>query len=196
MNEFFESLTILEKVFFVCAAVGGILFMIRLLLQFIGHDSDMFHDVDGFHTDGLDADGDIDSDASFKLLTFQGLTSFFMMFGLVGLALMRQSKVGGLLAIVGGLAAGAAAVWIIAKLFTLMLKLQSSGTVDNEGAVGAEGTVYLRIPANGTGKVQVRNRDRLREYDAVTEDEEDIQTGDRVRVVKIVSGNVMVVEKI
>jgi len=190
MNEIFNALTLLEKIFVVSAAVGGVLFLIQLVMQFIGGDTDAFGDMDGVGIDDLHA-----SDLSFKLLSFQGLSAFFMMFGLVGIALSRQSSAGPVWALIGGLIAGLATVWVIGKIFSKMKGLQSSGTIDINNAVGQEGKVYLTIPAEGTGKIQIIVQSHLREYEAISEGEEEIKTGEQVKVVRIVSGNIMVVKK-
>ena len=90
MLAFLSDYSSLEKFFAVCAAVGGLLFVIRLILQFVGGDSDagdMDFDAD-FDVDvdapdvGDGADFDSDTDLSFKALSFQGITAFAMMFGI------------------------------------------------------------------------------------------------------------------
>jgi membrane protein implicated in regulation of membrane protease activity len=209
MNELFSGFTALDKVFLVCAFVGGTLFVIRLGFQFLGmtHDLDAGTGLD--HADGLDgagldhADGiehtadagHADADLSFKLLTFQGLVAFFMMFGLVGLMLDVGFNVGAILSAAGAFAAGSASLWLIAKAMTLMVHLQSSGNIDLKKAIGEEGTVYLTIPAGGVGKIQVSVQDRLMEFEAEANDPNEIKTGERVRVVFIKSNN-LIVEKI
>ncbi len=181
----------LEKFFLICAFLGGVTFLIRFVLQLAGGNSDVNADIDVGHADVVH--GDVD--ASFKILTLQGLTAFFMMFGLVGFVLLRESKVGNTLAVAGALIAGLASVWLIGKIFSSFKKLQSSGTIENKSAVGAEGTVYLTIHSGGTGKVQVSINGRLREFDAVSSMNEDITTGSRIRV-KDINGRILVVEKI
>lgn len=184
MQGAFSNLSGFEIFFAICAIVGGIFVLVRFVMQVTGAGGDL--DLDAQH---------IDADASFGLLSVHGLTSFFMMFGLVGFALYRQSQVGAPIAIVGAVAAGLASVWLIGRLFGGLLKLQSSGTQQTADAVGCEGAVYLRIPAGGTGKVMINFNNRLREYDAIHTGGEDLATGARIRVVRI-SGNVLVVEKL
>ncbi|MEW6602769.1 MAG: NfeD family protein [Nitrospirota bacterium] len=191
MTEVLSELTNLEKFFLICAFLGGVIFLIRFLIQLAGGDADVDTDIDVGHADMVH--GDVD--ASFKILTLQGLTAFFMMFGLVGFVLLRESKVGNAVAIGGATIAGLASVWIIGKIFSSFTSLQSSGTVENKSAVGSEGTVYLTIHAGGTGKVQVSVKGRLREFDAVSEINEDIPTGSRIKV-KDINGRILVVEKI
>jgi len=96
----FTDLTGLELFFLICAFLGGAMFLIRLVLQMVGGNSDVDTDIDVGHADVVHAD----SDVSFKLLTLQGLTAFFMMFGLVGFVLLRESKAGIAIAIAGALA--------------------------------------------------------------------------------------------
>jgi membrane protein implicated in regulation of membrane protease activity len=199
MDKVFANFSGLEIFFLASAALGGLLFFLRIILQLIGSH----HDVDSVDSvDSLDSDGDFDhgdgghadSDASFKILTLNGLTSFFIMFGLAGLAFYRQSAAGAFFSLAGAVGVGLATVWILGKLISSAKKLQSSGTVDNVGAIGSEGTVYTTIPAHGTGSVQVVVKNRLREFDAVSHNSEEIRTGERIKVVWV-NGNVLVVEK-
>lgn len=187
----FTDLTSLEQFFLICAFLGGVMFLIRFVLQLVGGHSDVDTEIDVGHADVIHTD----SDVSFKLLTMQGLTAFFMMFGLVGFVLLRESRLSNTLAITGALIAGLASVWLIGKIFSSFKKLQASGTMDNTSAFGEEGTVYLTIHAGGTGKVQVSVKGRLREFDAVSNINEDIKTGSRIRVIDI-NGRTLVVEKI
>jgi hypothetical protein len=100
----------------------------------------------------------------------------------------RQNQAGFLLSMAGGTLAGLASVWIIGRLFQWIIGLQLSGTVGVERAVGGEGTVYLTIPAGGTGRVLITADHRRRELDAIAQDGEAISTGERVRVVAAMAG--------
>jgi membrane protein implicated in regulation of membrane protease activity len=122
-----------------------------------------------------------------------GLSAFFMMFGLVGLALYRQSQVGVIISIIGAVAAGMVSVWVIGKLFQVAARLQSSGTLKIADAVGSTGTVYLTIPEGGSGRVSLNFRNRLREFDATEKNGAEVPTGTPVRVVQV-NANILVVE--
>ena len=181
----------LELFFIICAVIGGGLFIVRFAVQlFGGSDTDADTDLQVGHAD-VDH---VDADVSFKLLTLQGLTAFFMMFGLVGFAMLRESHASGGVALASALAAGLGTVWLIGRLFTSVKKLQCSGTMDNACAVGEQGTVYLTIRAEGTGKVQVTLQGRPREFEAVAKDGAEIKTGERIRGLEV-NGSVLVVEK-
>jgi len=181
-----------ELFFLICAGIGGGLFIVRFVIQlFGGHDTGADTDLEVGHAD-VDH---LDTDVSFKLLTLQGLTAFFMMFGLVGFVLIRANSLSVGLALIGAVLAGLGAVWIIGRIFASVKKLQSSGTIDNISAIGEQGSVYLTIRAGGTGKVQVPLKGRLREFEAVAKTGEEIKTGERIRVVDV-NGSVLVVEKV
>jgi membrane protein implicated in regulation of membrane protease activity len=201
MVAFLEQFEGLEKLFMISAVAGGVLFVIRLVMQFLGGDTGAHHDM-GAPVDvgGGDIHGDTVADSSdaylsFKLLSFQGLTAFFMMFGLVGLAMMRQTDRQEILSLVVAVAAGLATVWLISFIFRKAGGLQSSGNIDMKNAVGQQGEVYLGIPAAGIGKARITVQDRLRIYDAVSKDKTEIKTGQRVRVLEVTPQDVLVVER-
>ena len=200
----------IETLFLVCAIIGGVLFVVRLALQFIGgdggsHDIGDLSDADGVDFTGTDVHGDLAGDAdldvhdtylSFKILSFQGLTAFFMMFGLVGLAMMRETEQGPTAAVIAASLAGLGTVWVIGAIFRKAGALQASGNIHLRNAIGQEGEVYLNIPSAGTGKAKVTVQERLRIYDAVSTGSEAIKTGQRIRVVDVTPQDVLVVEAI
>ncbi len=211
MGEWFQSLSILEKVFMFAAGFGGFLFLIRVVLLFAGLGNsevdageldgggdfdagadDFDHGDGGIHHDPAEGVADM---MSFKLLSFQGITGFSMMFGLVGLAISRAG-LPQLVSLAGGTVAGLVLVWVSDKLFRFVGGLQHSGTVDLRNAINEEGTVYLTIPAGEGGKVRLNVQSRLMVLEAISEDSEKIPTDARVRVVGVVNDNVLVVKKV
>ncbi len=204
MLAFLSDYSSLEKFFAVCAAVGGLLFVIRLILQFVGGDSDagdMDFDAD-FDVDvdapdvGDGADFDSDTDLSFKALSFQGITAFAMMFGIVGLAMLRQSELAPPWALLGGLAAGFGSVYILKEIYDAASNLQSSGNIVMQNAIGQKGDVYLHIPPDGTGQVRINVQNHLKIFDAVSQGPVDIKTSQRVQVVALGANNVLVVKTV
>jgi hypothetical protein len=206
----------LEKMFVGCAIIGGVLFVVRLILQFVGGESGLHHDFGGgvdIHTDfgaGHDVSGpahdvsDPGSDPglhssesylSFKVLSFQGLTAFFMMFGLVGLAMMNQTEQGAIRSLAAALAAGLGTVWVIGLIFREAGSLQCCGNINLKNAIGLEGEIYLTIPPGDIGKVRVTIQERMRIYDAVAADKTEIKTGQRIRILDVTPQDTLVVEK-
>ena len=182
----FQDLSPIEIVYWASAIIGGVLFLFRTALLFIGGD------VGDAEADGEISDGD--SDISFKLLSLQGLTAFFMMFGLSGLAFV-SSGLADVWSTLGGAAIGLFSVWVLRYIFSIFLRLQSDGTIQLKNAIGQSGVVYLRIPAKGTGQVQVSVQGGLKIFDAQSSSEEEIPTGENVLVVDIIGENLLIVEK-
>ena len=191
MDEFLASLPALQKVYFISAIVGSTGFVVMTAMQFLGTDLDLEGDAGG--DGGLDASGT--ADVSFKLLSVHGLTAFSMIFGLAGLSLTREFGTTWFESLVGATLAGAATVGILKKLFGFFVGLKSSGTTNMNNAVHEQGTVYMQIPANGVGKVQLPVQGRLQTLDAVSADKVELMTGDRVQVVEIISGDTLKVRK-
>ena len=192
MVKAFADFNGLEVFFLACAIIGGFFVLAKLVMQFTGSDAHTAVDVGGGFDGGLDG-SHANSDMGFRVLSLHGLTAFFMMFGLVGLALYRQSQAGVVVSVVGAVAAGLVSVWIIGKLFQMTARLQSSGTLQTADAVGCTGTVYLTIPEGGTGRVTVSFQNRRREFDATAINGDKVATGTPVRVVKV-NANILEVE--
>ncbi len=153
------------------------------------HDVALDHVADGGHHDISN------SDFSFQYMSIQGLTAFFMMFGWVGLALVYESGFPGWVATIGGLAAGVLTTWILSQMFRFAGSLQCDGTMRINRALGSGGTVYLRIPADGSGQVQVEIDGRLMVRDAISASKEEIMTGEQVTVVWVQDNGILIVEK-
>ena len=148
------------------------------------------------HLEDIDHATHGDVDAGLRLLTLQGLTAFIMMFGLTGFAISRSSVIGSIFTIAIGILVGLFAMWLVAKGFQLMRSLQSSGTMQIYDAIGEEGTVYLTIPAEGIGKIQINVSGRLMVMDAVSQDKVEVKTGERARVSEISTDGMLMVRKL
>lgn len=203
MDAFFIAFDPLDRVFAVFVLIGALMFLFRIVMNlFVGDHTPGGADTDlgggGFDHDGGGFDHNIDNgetDTSFRLLTIQGLTSFFLMFGLAGLAMHRGSQAGPLISILVAVLFGVAMMALMAKLTVMMQGLQSSGTIDNRRAIGQTGITYLRIPEGGTGKVQVTIQEHLKTMDAIAANKAQIDTGTRVVVVDVVNDNLLVVRE-
>lgn len=215
MAEFFTTMTTIEIIFSICAVFGSLFFILRgisVLFGFAGSDG-----ADGsgaLDTDGgpdmsmlQDLDGNgipdlLETDAlpvkyKNRLIEFslQNISAFFMMFGLIGLAMMKSSGFGAIPAILAGFVGGVVMAWVLTKVTRSLMYLKSSGNKVISSSIGKIGTVYLSIPANGTGQVQVEVSGRLEVCDAVSADNEDIKSGTEIQVVSIKEGNILSVTK-
>ena len=189
------GLTWIEIIYWASTIIGGTLFILRVIMMFMGGSVG----DDGIDS-ALDSGGDlptgdhVEAVVSFKLMSVQGLTSFFMMFGLVGLALLKAG-LPVIVTVLGAMLAGLGTVAITGLIFTQMKRLQSEGTINIQNTVGTEGSVYLTIPKNGTGQVQIIAQGSLKIFDAVSKNKTVIPTGETIQVVGVTGGNTLIVEK-
>ena len=197
-------MTTLEYIYLACAIAGAIIFGVRIVLMFVGGfggDTDMDLDVGVDDVDFGDIDMDLDgadfdlseasaasdlgdTDLSFRFLSVQGISSFIMMFGIVGLAIAK-APIHPVFSLFAGISAGLFTVWITSLIFIAATSLQSDGTMRMKSAVGETGKVYLRISGDEAGKVQVVVQGALRVLDAYSADGTPIPTGANVEVVDV-----------
>ena len=179
----------LNTIYLICAAAGGAVLIIRVILMILGIDHG---DASGAIDVNLDGIAEAHDGASF--LSIQSVAGFFTMFGLVGMGLL-QIKVIEVVSLVGALAAGIFTSWATGMIFWNMRRLQSEGTLVITNAIGQTGTVYLTIPEQGTGVVNVMIQGAVRTLDAISQNGRRIPTGSIVQVVAVTAGKILVVSE-
>lgn len=170
--------------------------------DFDGHldmhgDIDVHGDVhDGVFGEHDGHDGHDGSDGGLRLFSFRGIIAFLCVLGWVGV-LCARLELAMPLTILLSAASGLLAMVLIALLFRLIYSLQADGTENIRNALGASGTVYLRIPPqrNGSGKVNLLLDGKLVEKEAVTDEEEMIAYGEQIVVVGICGGTELIVQR-
>jgi len=176
--EYAASLTGLPFVYGICALVGGCLFLIVMVLMFIGIEFDL---------DAL-ADGS-------GHVSLHGISGFFTLFGIVGLYLDSQGY-DVLVSSTGGIGAGGMMFLAVSRIIAAMRKLESSGNITVNQTVGAKGSVYAEILSGESGAVTIFIGDRERRYDAVTDEPTGLKTGDLIEVNEVISGSLLKVTKL
>lgn len=183
LSDWWQALSGAEQCFWAIGLISNALFAVYLVAQFAGgHDADV-HDADV-----------PDLDAGFTILSIRSLLAFGMFMGYTGVVALRLGG-GWLIALLAGVAAGVLAAWLAWRLLRIILRLQSSGTLDMHNAIGQTGEVYLTIPAgqHGAGKVMLELQGALREMDAVSE-EAAIPNGQPVLVVGLTDEGALIVQ--
>lgn len=215
MIAWWESISLLEQIFCVVALPATIILVLQtIMLLFGGHGApdsgldsdvsgldghdggfDMSHDGDFAAHDGGDAPQHGDDAAGLRILSVRGVLAFLTVSGWSGV-LFLESGLHEALAIVLAALLGFLALYGMAKLAQLMLRLQESGNPDYRRALGQTARVYLTIPASraGMGKINLTLGEAYGEFWAVTEGKEPIKTGEQVRVVDLM-GDTFVVER-
>ena len=193
MTEWWTSLDLFMKILWCIAIASSLIFIIETVLTFIGADVEM--DMD---TDFDMPDGGFDGDPSMNLYTFRNLVNFLLGMSWTAILLQEQIASKALLMIIS-FAVGALLVFAVMMLFKGLSKMQQSGNIDvYRSAVGCSGRVYLTVPAErkGAGKVQININNAVREYDALTDSEDDLKTGTSIKVTEVLDTNTLLVEEI
>lgn len=191
MLDFLEGLPVLEQTYWIIAIVASAILAIVFLLTFVGGGADADMDADG--TD-FDAD---DGGVGFQFFTFKNFIAFFAIFGWSGLSCL-DAGLSTFTTLIISTIAGLIMMVLTTLLFFWMNKMIQSGTLKMKNAIGAVGEVYLPIGANrsGMGKIQIKVQGSLRELEALTDENEDLKTGTVVKVLSIISAELLLVEKL
>ena len=189
ISESWQSLVLIEKIYWCIAIPFSALFVVQIILTFFGGD------IDEIEADG-DSDISVDHDTGidFQFITLKNLVAFFTIFGWAGIACLDGGLSVGKSVIISS-ASGLIMMSVMASIVYFMGKLTDSGTLNMNNAIGKVGSVYLPIPAKrgGLGKVQVKVQG-LRTLDALTDYEEEIKTGAVIDVVEILNNEILLVK--
>jgi hypothetical protein len=188
MEQWFETLSLFEKIYWVVALISSAIFVVLIVMTLAGGDADDF---------GGDVDVEIEGDTGigFQFLSFKNLMGFLTIFGWSGIACIDgglSKTVTVLISVICGLLMMTA----MAALFYYLAKLQSSGTLKLKNALNQIGEVYLTIGANRSsiGKVSINVQGTLRELEALTDEAHDLNQSNVVRVKEITANGILIVE--
>lgn len=187
-TRWWDERSLAEQVFYGIGLAAGLVAIILMVLAIFGME----------HDDAVDAiaAGDVDHDGGGGIFSIKPLTGFFLGFGWIGgMALNHGSTL--LVATVLAFLAGSGMMSMIVFMFRAILNLKSDGTARIDDAVGAVGTVYITLPpskASG-GQVVVTFRGRQETYSALNNGESVIPSGDKVKVLSVVDGRTLLVER-
>ncbi|MCL6293676.1 hypothetical protein [Jejuia spongiicola] len=189
MIEWYSNLELFPKIYWGIALLGSLIFLITMILSFVGGDADDIGDVDS------DIEGD--TGIGFQFITFKNLVGFFTLFGWSGIACIDAgfSKP---LTIIISIVCGLIMMVIMGAMFYYMNKLNHSGTLNFKNAVNAVGEVYLTVGANRSsiGKAHVRIQGALRELEALTDADIDLESGSVIKVKNVTENGILIIEKL
>ncbi len=188
MNEWFAAFEPFEKVYWSIALIASAIFIVIIILTFVGGDLE----------DSGDVDAEIEGDTGihFQFLSFKNLIGFFTLFGWTGIACIGEGLSKGMVILISTLC-GLLMMTIMASIFYYLGKLNSSGSLKIENALNQIGEVYLTIGANRSriGKVHINIQGGLRELEALTDETSDLHQGDIITVTQITGTGILIVNK-
>ena len=187
MMDFFASIFGPEtepmmKVYWGVALFASVVFVIQMIMTFVGFDADATTDTD------FDADG-------FHIFTIKGLISFLLGFGWTGV-LLRQNIENPIILGAVAVAVGVAFLFLILFIMRQVMKLSVDNSFKLEQSVGLVGSVYLRIPSarKACGKLQLSVNGTIHELEALTDGHE-LPTGSRAKVMSVIDDHTVLVEQ-
>lgn len=188
MEHWFEALPLFEKIYWAVALISSAIFVVLIVMTLFGGDAD---DLGG------DVDTDIDGDTGigFQFLSFKNLMGFFTIFGWSGISCL-DNGLSTAITVVISVTCGLLMMTAMAALFYYLAKLQSSGTLKLKNALNQIGEVYLTIGANRSsiGKVSINVQGTLRELEALTDEVQDLNQTNVVRVKEVTANGILIVE--
>lgn len=194
--EWWATLSVASKVLWAVTLSASLVFVIELVMSFIGIGGDADFDMPDDMTGDVSADLDSAHGGGSNLYTFRNLINFILGFGWTMILMQDQVKSTGLLIFIAILV-GVGLVALVMYMFKWLSSMQQSGTINlAKSAAGCHGKVYLAVPAQraGTGKVQITINSSVRDYDAVTDNDQPLTTGQAIKVIDVVDGNTLLVE--
>lgn len=187
--EILENLDPLLKTFWFVAIPTSLIFIIQTVMTFMGTDS----------SDGLqpDFDGDLNgADAPFQLFSLRNLINFLLGFSWTGISFYTTISNKPLLIFLS-LVVGVLFVYLFFVIIRQVQKLAEDNSFKIANTLNKTAEVYLTIPENkkGKGKIMISVNGAFHELEAMTENDK-IQSGAVVKVVRIENDNILIVETI
>ena len=201
MESWWVGLSFLNKAFAVSAVTFTVLFLWQIVAVLIGMDTDT-HGPAG--AGGIDHGGDSGGDhatghgadaVTFTFVSIRSVIAFGTLFSWAG-TLYLASGTPAILAIVYSAVWGLIAMFAVAFMLYWLLRQQEWGNASVWTAIGEEGTVYMDIPDQGTGKIRVLVSGAISFVNARSHDGNALAAGTKVRVVGVVNDNTVEVEGI
>nr|MBS0037830.1 hypothetical protein [Saprospiraceae bacterium] len=189
-EEWWITLSLIQQIFFVTAAVSSFFFVVIFIASLFGFDSDTDFDFDADADSGFSV-GEV---GDFTLLSVRGIVAFFTFFGWGGFLILNSGG-SAILAIGFALFAGFAALFVVGYLLYVFNNLTEVGNFNIQNALYKEAEVYLPISGEeNPGRVQVIIGGVLREAPAISIGTDRLNTGELVTVVGVKEDGMLVVE--
>lgn len=159
--------------FYYTAVVSTVLFLIKtILFSFIGGDTEVITDFNS----------EFELETSFNFISLQSILAFFMGFGWLGLACLKQwgfsLKLTGVCSVIFGLLI----MFFAAYLMFLVKKLNHKVVIDYASCVGKNGKAYTAFEPHAEGQIEVDVNGRLSIESAFNDSEQRIEAFEEIKI--------------
>lgn len=171
--------------YYYLAIFATLVFGIKLVLfTFTGGDSEVIADFNS----------EIDTDCSFNFLSIQSVLAFFMAFGWMGYAGLKQFGFSHLVNVLVALLVGVLFMAGTAFLMFSVRKLEKNVKKDYTTALNKIGKAYTHFAPNSEGQVEIDINEQLSIVNAINTTSEEIKAFTPVKVVKV-ENDILFIEK-
>lgn len=183
---FFDTLDPLLRTLWYIAIPTSVIFTIQSIMTFIGGDA----------SDGTEFDADTEGVDVSHFFSLRNLINFLLGFSWAGIGFYNSIENRFLLIFI---AFNVGFIFVVMFFYIIkqLLKLGEDNSFNIQNTLFKTADVYLTIPAKaqGKGKIHISVNGSLHELDAITENDK-IETGSIVKIIKITTDNIIVVEKL
>jgi hypothetical protein len=191
--DFFDTLDPLLRTLWYIAIPTSIIFIIQSIMTFIGGDAS---DSTEFHTDTEGYSPETSGGDNSHFFSLRNLINFLLGFSWAGIGFYNSIENRFLLIFI---AFNVGFIFVVMFFYIIkqLLRLGEDNTFNIQNTLSKTADVYLTIPAkgNGKGKIHISVNGSFHELDAITENDR-IETGSIVKIIKITADNIVVVEKL
>lgn len=174
-------MTILGILFWISVFTGGLMFLLLILSLIGGLDFDL----------DLDIGGDTDTETGGGLGFIKGFLTFISVSTwVIRICLIYEQS--STVSITVGILVGVVIVYLLSKLLGYLMSQTEFNTYSIEDTLDQQGKVYLKIPINGEGIVQIIVNESMKDFKGKSHDNTEIPTGTNVRIVDVENGFVIV----
>lgn len=180
----------MDRFYLYVAVPASLILVIQTIMTFLGMSGEIDVDFDG------DGDVDVEGGNSVTLFSVRNLVAFFTFFGWSGLW-MLDNGFSPVVVVILSILIGLLFVGISMGMFYTISRLQRSGNLRIQNAIGLVGEVYIPIPPNRekSGKIMVSVQGALMELEAFTDDPETLKSGTQVEIVGSIGTSKLLVTK-
>ncbi len=173
------------KIYYYVALFATIVFVIKLaLFATVGGDSEVVADFNS----------EVDTDCSFNFISVQSVIAFFMGFGWMGYAALKQFDLSQWVSFGVAFVVGIVFMFVTAYLMFLVKKLEKRVSKDKSTAVGQLGKAYTSFASRATGQVEVEINGQLTVVNAINDTDEQINSFEVIKVTRVVD-DILYIEK-
>lgn len=174
------------KIYYYVAIFSTILFVLKLIIfTVVGGDTEVSAD---FNTE-------TDTDCSFNFFSTQSIIAFFMGFGWMGYAGLKQFDFNQYINFPIAFGVGLIFMTVTALLMFAAKKLEKNVKKDKKSAIQQVGRAYTNFEPHATGQVEIEITGQLSVVNAMNDTDESINSFDLIRVVKVID-DLLYIEKV